>query len=419
MSRPSRIRIIAWSTADIGAYKAQAGTGDTLTADDLESASNLSTPAIAGEHALLADNLESSSDTTTPAIAGEHALLADDLESEPSVTTPTATEDISSDILTADDLESASQESTPAIGQEHALFADDLESAANVTTPLSAGENTLLADNLQSDPLISNRPLVGQGHTLSANDLNSESSTSTPVIGQGNALLADDLESASSTTTPSLIEDSQNELLADDLESVGNVSSPAIEQVHTLLADDLESERSFSLPVAATDREELRPDADVTVGNWTTELGGTTNLYQSIDEATIDDGDYIKSEENPSNSATKVRLGNPTGTISADDTHFVRYRYQKSVVDGQQIDLTVRLFQGSIVQVIAEWRHADISNIILQKDQPLTPEQKTLITDYDDLFLEFEAARPEDRVVLFNNNNPVEHSNSDIAEFNY
>jgi hypothetical protein len=36
------------------------------------------------------------------------------------------------------------------------------------------------------------------------------------------------------------------------------------------------------------------PNADVSLGNWTDKAGGTTNIYQSVDEGVADDTDYIK-----------------------------------------------------------------------------------------------------------------------------
>ena len=42
-----------------------------------------------------------------------------------------------------------------------------------------------------------------------------------------------------------------------------------------------------------------RPISDISVGGWLNELGSGTNLYQSIDEATASDTDYIRSGATP------------------------------------------------------------------------------------------------------------------------
>jgi hypothetical protein len=42
-----------------------------------------------------------------------------------------------------------------------------------------------------------------------------------------------------------------------------------------------------------------RPTSDSSVGTWTTDLGGTTNLYATIDEVSVDDADYMQSVAGP------------------------------------------------------------------------------------------------------------------------
>jgi hypothetical protein len=42
-----------------------------------------------------------------------------------------------------------------------------------------------------------------------------------------------------------------------------------------------------------------RPSSDSSVGTWTTDLGGTTNLYATIDESAFDDADYMQSVAGP------------------------------------------------------------------------------------------------------------------------
>lgn len=103
-----------------------AGT-NVLTADDLESAGQLSQPTAGHIHDLTADDLNSASNVSQPAVGQEHAL-------------------------TADDLNSAGELSTPAVGQKHALLADDLQALGEVTSPalVEDTQNELLADDLES-----------------------------------------------------------------------------------------------------------------------------------------------------------------------------------------------------------------------------------------------------------------------------
>src|ERR1043166_4883363 len=54
----------------------------------------------------------------------------------------------------------------------------------------------------------------------------------------------------------------------------------------------------------------LQPDGDLSVGNWTTELDATTNLYQSIDDdRTANDSDFIQSEVFPGTATLLTDLG--------------------------------------------------------------------------------------------------------------
>ena len=44
-----------------------------------------------------------------------------------------------------------------------------------------------------------------------------------------------------------------------------------------------------------------RPDADTTLGNFSDQGGGTTSIFQSIDESAASDADYIRSPTSPVN----------------------------------------------------------------------------------------------------------------------
>lgn len=135
-------------------------------------------------------------------------------------------------------------------------------------------------------------------------------------------------------------------------------------------------------------KEVIRPDGDVSIGGWTDDGGGTTNIYLAIDETTASDSDYIRSATNPSADTCVVSLTN-TSTISTYETsgHRVSYRYQKSATSGRTIELRVRLLQGASTEV-ASWTHTDI-DAITQADQALTTAETALISDWDDLRLEF------------------------------
>jgi hypothetical protein len=133
-----------------------ADTVDDLLANDVSSASSVSTPALGQVHALLANDVASASGVSIPTLRQVHGLLANDVASASSV-------------------------SAPALGQVHGLLADDVASASSVTNPA-----------------------LGQVHGLLADDVVSASSVSVPALGQIHALAADDIESASSVSEPAL-----------------------------------------------------------------------------------------------------------------------------------------------------------------------------------------------------------------------
>lgn len=128
----------------------------------------------------------------------------------------------------------------------------------------------------------------------------------------------------------------------------------------------------------------LRPDADVTDGGWTNELGGTT-LYTSINETPLSDSDYIQSSVNPTADITRISLSNPSTTVEGPVK--LRYRYRRDAT--KTADLTVRLMQGA--STIAEWAHTDISTSFVTATQTLNTSQLSTIDDFSDLFIELEA----------------------------
>jgi hypothetical protein len=128
----------------------------------------------------------------------------------------------------------------------------------------------------------------------------------------------------------------------------------------------------------------LIPDGDVIDGGWTNELGGTV-LFTSIDEAVIDDADYIRSSTNPVADLCKVSISDPF-TVATEPMS-VNYRYKKSGFP--VLNLRVRLLQGATE--IAAWTHNDISSSFVTETQPLSSGQFSSITNFNDLYLEFTA----------------------------
>ena len=129
----------------------------------------------------------------------------------------------------------------------------------------------------------------------------------------------------------------------------------------------------------------LRPDADSVDGTWLTDTGGTS-LFAAIDETSFSDADYIQSVDSPVGEVCKIRLSDPSGPVVEPLT--VRARF-KAVGSASPLDLTVRLLQGA--SVIAEETFTSISTSFTTDSFVLTSPEFAAITDFTDLYLEFEA----------------------------
>jgi hypothetical protein len=246
-----------------------AGGTDALTAEDVESSSEVTSPSVGQEHSLTSIDVESAAETSAPAMGQVHLLIASDVESASAISTPTLTPVAGTDNLLADDVESSSEVTSPALGQVHSLSADDTGSATEVSTPALGQEHGLLADGVEADSEVST-PSLGQVHDLSAEDVESASQVSTPglstegtdglsadsvesvsevsspALGQVHSLTADDVQSVTEVSAPTLAE--TQALFANDVESLSEVSSPVLGQVHALLANDVESRSEVSAP---------------------------------------------------------------------------------------------------------------------------------------------------------------------------
>jgi hypothetical protein len=131
----------------------------------------------------------------------------------------------------------------------------------------------------------------------------------------------------------------------------------------------------------------LRPESTDSAGGWLTELGGT-DLHNSIDDVTIDDADYIRSESDPVLDLCVVKLS--AGSVDVAKDVRVKYRYKK---DGSAtIDLRVRLLEG--VTERAAWTHTGIATDFVIASQTLSLVEAESVTDWSNVYLEFRADMP-------------------------
>ena len=130
------------------------------------------------------------------------------------------------------------------------------------------------------------------------------------------------------------------------------------------------------------------PTSDISAGAWTTEVGGTSNLYASVDETSANDADYIQSEAAPAASAVQVKFASMTDP-AVSYGHYITYRIQKTGTG--QINMVVRLKQNTTT--IASWSHTNVDSAVTEYTQTLSSAEADSITDYTDLRVEFEGTQ--------------------------
>jgi hypothetical protein len=363
------------------------GQAHTLSLVGVDTATEASATPLGQEHQLLVDDVEGATEAGTTPLGQTHDLLLTDVD--------TASETSSTPLgsgytLDAGDVEATSEVTDTAIGQAHALAFGGAESASEVSKPTVgeiSNQDELLLDDAES-ATEAGAVVLGQVHGLLADDVQSTSETFSAEFGSGQNIELDDVESASETGSTAIGQ--IHNLALSGSESATEAGSLGMGGTNALLVDDAETNTEAGAITVSQNVQILRPDGDDVVGNWTTQADSSINLYQSIDEVTPNDTDYIQSEFSPDASAVKLSLSNQTGGANPSAPHILRYRYYKiPSAATQQIDLTVRLLEG--LTEIASWSHSDIGTTVIQVEQTLTSPQVGAISNYSDLHLEFEG----------------------------
>lgn len=138
----------------------------------------------------------------------------------------------------------------------------------------------------------------------------------------------------------------------------------------------------------------LRPSADTNnPGSYENQLGLSTDLYQSIDEAVPDDSDYVVSPAAPSSAVyvTKLASGTDPGT---DDGMILYARMRKSPSGAAQINMTAELRQGYVSEgsqgtLICTISVSDINATATTYSHALSTAEGASITDFTDLYMRF------------------------------
>jgi hypothetical protein len=141
-----------------------------------------------------------------------------------------------------------------------------------------------------------------------------------------------------------------------------------------------------------------RPSTDTTRDNWEEDDGGTTDIWDQIDETAADDGDFIRTGLTPTSDVYVTKLTSVEDPVSSSG-HVVRYRYGKQTTGGDQIDITVQLRQGYTNEgapgtLIAAQTHTDVAVVWVAGSFTLSGAEADSITDYADLYLRFVGNKP-------------------------
>lgn len=134
-----------------------------------------------------------------------------------------------------------------------------------------------------------------------------------------------------------------------------------------------------------------RPTADASVGSWVTQAGGSTNLYQTIDETSPSDADYIQSPALAAGGAAYTYGATLSGaTDPMTDAGFTfRFRYQATnagvTIKGRLKQGTTLIKEVSVTNAALAWTTSTTA---------LSAGEVALITDFAALTFEAEASYP-------------------------
>lgn len=124
-----------------------------------------------------------------------------------------------------------------------------------------------------------------------------------------------------------------------------------------------------------------RPISDISRGSWTTNSGGTTNLWSTLDEAIADDADYVISAIG-ANSAYETRLASVAPAV-IPRAHSIILRGRKDASGGNDKGIDVSLVQGTTI--LGTQSFPILPFAIQQQVIDLPRAMAAGITDYADL----------------------------------
>lgn len=142
-----------------------------------------------------------------------------------------------------------------------------------------------------------------------------------------------------------------------------------------------------------------RPDQDATIGNFTDQSGGTTNIFQAIDESSLNDSDFIRSPTSPSNEVYVCRLSDVVDPNSSTG-HVMRMRTSCDQDAQETLDFTQQLRQGYTNEasqgtlIASQSRNSVSSTTWTTSSYTLSGAEADAITDYTALYFRFVVNKP-------------------------
>jgi len=139
----------------------------------------------------------------------------------------------------------------------------------------------------------------------------------------------------------------------------------------------------------------IRPDFDQSIGAWTGDPIDTTgDRHTNIDEVVRADGDWVRSENDPSDSTVIFRLSDADDPVSSVD-HVIRYAYRKNTSGGgsqADVDIIITLKDG--LTTIASQTHLVIATgLCIAGTFTLSAGEADTIGNYNNLIVELNADR--------------------------
>lgn len=122
------------------------------------------------------------------------------------------------------------------------------------------------------------------------------------------------------------------------------------------------------------------PILDISDGAWTTEIGGTSNLYISVGEQNAIDATFIQSELSPNSSQVKVRLG-PQPSAPINGTITLKVRHANNTGTGS-MNYTYDLMQSTtVIQTFGPYAVTSVT--VAEVDVAVTNAITDWVTPFD------------------------------------